>query len=478
MPSKMIQIPAKMIQLQPQAVPQSICYSYYPDYIQTNFSPYEIKQYEIYFAVYMMWVIIPSLYIIFVTGNLEMINMVWKMIHSGIFDAVRSVKNYLSNKMVFLMRYFGYYTFSTYTVVKNGRELFSSYSEHINVKTTHENIKQVDMAKYRICKWIDAQCLQYRRLNSCEPEVSDAKNDIYDFIIHSSLEYKQSRVHRGDLRNSTHTQFETNYRTYQRSFYIENYAELVVPKQSELSDATSTSSTAVPTSTAEPTSSSYEIIPICIKCPSTFYIEKNELYDKSFLQWYLLNRICRPDIAEYVGSSTTTYEVVLYHRDFIKYSQCDNCLCVFTKNIKSKTLDEIVDEISSEQEDTTKKTDFFMKLTNNQHIMVGTDYIIKVDTALNCPVYEINQKSVVSIDDDINDFCNQSEQSYTDDEDTEDENTGGSHNSSNNDSDSDSECVSDDSENEHDDDDDDEHDNTVSDKENITAEFEMIDTSS
>ena len=275
-------------------------------------------------------------------------------------------------------------------------------------------------------------------------------------IIHSSLDYNQSRVHRGDLRISTHTQFEKNYRTYQRSFYIENYAELIVPKQSELSDTTA----AATASTAESASSSYEIIPICIKFPSTFYIEKNELYDKSFMQWYLLNRICRPDISDYIGSSTATYQVVLYHRDFIKYSQCDNCLCVFTKNIKSKTLDEIVDEISTEQEDTNNKTDFFMKLTNGQHIMVGSDYIIKVDTTLNCPVYEINQKGVISVDDDINDFCNQSEQSYSD-----------------NDSDDDDTDSETDSETDSDNDDDVSSDNSETDKENITSEFEIIDSS-
>ena len=434
-----------------------ILYSIYPEYIQNNFSPYEIKEYEIYFAVYMIYAISPLLYIAFITGNFGMINSIWKIINSGIFDAIKLAKNYLSDKMIFLMRYFGYYTFSTYTIVKNGRELFSSYSEHINIKTTRENIKQVDMAKYRICKWIDSQCVQYRKLNNgCEPDISDAKNDIYDFIIHSSLDYNQSRVHRGDLRISTHTQFEKNYRTYQRSFYIENYAELIVPKQSELSDTTA----AATASTAESASSSYEIIPICIKFPSTFYIEKNELYDKSFMQWYLLNRICRPDISDYIGSSTATYQVVLYHRDFIKYSQCDNCLCVFTKNIKSKTLDEIVDEISTEQEDTNNKTDFFTKLTNGQHIMVGSDYIIKVDTTLNCPVYEINQKGVISVDDDINDFCNQSEQSYSD-----------------NDSDDDDTDSETDSETDSDNDDDVSSDNSETDKENITSEFEIIDSS-
>lgn len=434
-----------------------ILYSIYPEYIQNNFSPYEIKEYEVYFAVYMIYAISPLLYIAFITGNFRMINSIWKIINSGIFDAIKLAKNYLSDKMIFLMRYFGYYTFSTYTIVKNGRELFSSYSEHINIKTTRENIKQVDMAKYRICKWIDSQCVQYRKLNNgCEPDISDAKNDIYDFIIHSSLDYNQSRVHRGDLRISTHTQFEKNYRTYQRSFYIDNYAELIVPKQSELSDTTTTATA----STAESASSSYEIIPICIKFPSTFYIEKNELYDKSFMQWYLLNRICRPDISDYIGSSTATYQVVLYHRDFIKYSQCDNCLCVFTKNIKSKTLDEIVDEISTEQEDTNNKTDFFMKLTNGQHIMVGSDYIIKVDTTLNCPVYEINQKSVISVDDNINDFCNQSEQSYSDNDSDDDETDSETNSETNSDNDDD---VS--------------SDNSETDKENITSEFEIIDSS-
>jgi len=446
-------------------------YSPYPEYIQNNYSPYEIKQYEIYFAVSMIYVISPLLYIAFITRNFGIINSIWKIIHSGIFDSIETAKNYLSNKIIFIMRYFGYYSFSTYTVVKDGRELFSSYSEHINVKTARENIKQVDMAKYRMCKWIDAQCAQYRKLNNnCEPEVNDAKNEIYDFIIHSSLEYKQSRIHRGDFRISTHTQFLTNYRTYQKSFYIENYAELIVPKIEHTTESVSDS-----TSVESPpeSSSAFEIIPVCIKCPSTFYIEKNELFDKAVLQWYLLNRICRPDVANYVGSNTATYEIILYHRDFIKYSQNNNFLCVFTKNIKDES--QTINDENTSTENTDVKSDFFMKLTNGQHIMVGSDYIIKVDTLLNCPIYEINQKNIVSIDDDINEFCNQSEQSYTDNESEIDENAdnnsiydsdsdSNSNSDNNDDADADARAVS--------------SDDSIKDKENMTAEFEIIESSS
>jgi len=412
----------------PSKVAQSVeMSSFYPEYIQNNYSVYEIKEYEIYFAVCMIYMVIPSLYIFFITNNFEMINRMWKYINSSIFDACTVVKKYLINKMVFLMRYFGYYSFSTYTVVKDGKEIFSSYSEHINVQTTRENIKQVDMAKYRICKWIDLQCEQYRKLNdNSEPEINNSKNDIYDFIIHSSLEYKQSRIHRGDFRISTHTQFFTNYRIYNKSFCIENYAELVVPKHLDEEEKKHNLINSEKPKNDE-SSSTYEIIPICVKYPLTFYIEKNELYDKKFLQWYLLNRICRPDISKYIGSSSSTYDIVLYHRDFIKYAECDNCLCLLYKQKKCKTvIDEIVEtsdrDTHGETDSDTTKNDFFMKLKNGQHILVGSEFIIKVDTALHCPLYDINENSTLSIDDDINDFCNQSEQSYSDDEKDEDNN--------------------------------------------------------
>ena len=41
---------------------------------------------------------------------------------------------------------------------------------------------------------------------------------------------------------------------------------------------------------------------------------------------------------------------------------------------------------------------------------------MKVDTTLNCPIYDVNTKCVISIDDDINDCYDDSDSNLTDDE--------------------------------------------------------------
>ena len=57
-----------------------------------------------------------------------------------------------------------------------------------------------------------------------------------------------------------------------------------------------------------------------------------------------------------------------------------------------------------------------MKFTNGQHIIVGNSYIMKVDTVLNCPIYDVNNKCVISIDDNIYDCYDDSDDNLTDDE--------------------------------------------------------------
>ena len=370
----------------------------------------------------MVYVIFPLLYTAYITNNVGVMFSIWNIIHSGIFDTIKKVKQYLSDKVAYMMHYLGYRTFSTYTVVKNGRELFSAYSEYINVRTSRQNIKIVDMAKYKVCKWIDAQCRQYESIHNESPEVCDAENDIYDFIIHSSPDYKQSRVHRGDFRISTHTQFLVNYRTFNKLDHIDGYAQLNLALPSLKVNVTSDAETAE-TGSAAPGSAApaaapgaAEVIPIYVKDLDTFYVEKNELFDIPFLQWYFMNRLFRQDAADYIRRWRPKYEITLYNKDYETRKLSENVLlCKRGGGGDTETNTETETDTNTET-DTDTETDYFMKLTNGQHIIVGNSYIMKVDTVLNCPIYDVNTKCVISIDDDINDCYDDSDSNLTDDE--------------------------------------------------------------
>lgn len=375
----------------------------YPPYFQNSYTEYEIKQTEAICAISMVYVIFPLLYTAYITKNIGVMNSIWNIIHSGIFDTIKKVKQYLSNKVAYMMHYLGYRTFSTYTVVKNGRELFSAYSEYINVRTSRQNIKIVDMAKYKVCKWIDAQCNQYKSVHNESPDICDAENDIYDFIIHSSPDYKQSRVHRGDFRISTHTQFSVNYRTFNKLDRIDGYAELNLALPSLKIFFTSAEEYNSSSSTADADEVAAEVIPIHIKDLDTFYIEKNELFDIPFLQWYFMNRLFRQDAADYIRRRRPSYEITLYNNNREIRNLSENVLLC-------KRGD------SQENNDATLETDYFMKFTNGQHIIVGNSYIMKVDTVLNCPIYNVNNKCVISIDDNIYDCYDDSDSNLTDDE--------------------------------------------------------------
>lgn len=374
----------------------------YPSYFQNSYTEYEIKHAEIICAISMVYVIFPLLYTAYITNNVGVMFSIWNIIQSGIFDKIKKVKQYLSDKVAYMMHYLGYRTFSTYTVVKNGRELFTAYSEYINVRTTRQNIKFVDMAKYKVCKWIDAQCRQYESITNEIPDVCDATNDIYDFIIHSSPDYKQSRVHRGDFRISTHTQFSVNYRTFSKLDHIDGYAQLNLALPSLRIFVTSAEEY---NNTADTDEVTAEVLPIHIKDLDTFYIEKNELFDIPFLQWYFMNRLFRQDAADYIKRRRPGYEITLYNNDYETRKLSENVL------LCKRGGSEGGDENENEEE-----TNYFMKFTNGQHIIVGNSYIMKVDTVLNCPIYDVNNKCVISIDEDINECYDDSDDNLTDDE--------------------------------------------------------------
>ena len=383
----------------------------YPPYFQNSYTEYEIKHTEVICAISMVYVIFPLLYTAYITKNTGVMVSIWNIIHSGIFDTIKKVKQYLSDKVAYMLHYLGFRTFSTYTVVKNGRELFSAYSEYINVRTSRQNIKIVDMAKYKVCKWIDAQCNQYKSVHNESPEVCDAENDIYDFIIHSSPDYNQSRVHRGDFRISTHTQFSVNYRTFNKLDRIDGYAQLNLALPSLKVNVNVTSDADYSTSSSADTVDTGEVAAevISIKDLDTFYVEKNELFDIPFLQWYFMNRLFRQDAADYIRRRRPSYEITLYNNNRETRKLSENVLLC-------KRGGGDIGEGGEENNDATLETDYFMKFTNGQHIIVGNSYIMKVDTVLNCPIYDVNNKCVISIDDNIYDCYDDSDDNLTDDE--------------------------------------------------------------
>ena len=350
----------------------------------------------IYFSCFMLYVIFPMLYIIFTTGNVNTIMLLFSVIQTGIFDAIQGVKQFLSNTVIYMLRVCGYYTFSTYTVVKNGRELFSAKSEHVFMKSTRANIKKVDPAKNHVCKWIDNECDIYRRLNNDEePELTDTHNDIYDFIIHTFDDDTRARIHRGDFRISTHTSLCDNYRKFYKSYQLCETVELRV----------SVSKSDTETSTAT------EVIFIDMKYPNNFYVEKNIIMDKKFLQWYLYSNLGRKDLADYIGLPYSKYEVNMYYKDFMK----DVGVCV---KPEPRVLSMISHATDAAADAETQRIRAF-SVNDSQYILVGNRYIVKVDSILGCPVFESVDKDVFQIDDVITNYY---ENSVCSESDTGDDN--------------------------------------------------------
>jgi hypothetical protein len=375
----------------------------YPCYIQNTYSEYDLRRIEVFFAVYMVYVISPLLYTAYITYNPDLMNRLWKIVHSGIFNSVSAIKEFLTNKLRLLMRYFGYTTFSTYTIVKNGIELYSSHSEYVNIQTTRKNIKKYDMAKYKVCKWIDSQCDRYKLKYNDHPDVSDDNNDIYDFIVHTSSDYKQVRIHRGDFRISTHTQFEKNYRTYCNLNQIDDYAELIVPNMDSNENEVDVED-----------ERRSEIIYICIKEPEIFYVEKNILFDKAFLKWFLINKLNRSDIADYIGTFDSKYEIRLYNKNLVQFNFYENQLC--TPFLSGSENTEVAQESVDDSQKGEELKKYFMILTSGENLVVGSKYLVKQDSILKCPIYTLRNNNTISIDDSINQYYYESDYSLTDDE--------------------------------------------------------------
>ena len=115
-----------------------------------------------------------------------------------------------------------------------------------------------------------------------------------------------------------------------------------------------------------------------------------------------MNRLFRQDAADYIKRRRPGYEITLYNNNYETRKLSENVL--------------LCKRGSGDEHENEEETNYFMKFTNGQHIIVGNSYIMKVDTVLNCPIYDVNNKCVISIDEDINECYDDSDDNLTDDE--------------------------------------------------------------
>jgi len=313
-----------------------------------------ISDTQLYFAYFSIYILFPLLYIITTTGNYNAVMTLWRFIQTGIFDIVSDVKAFLTDIVYGVLRVFGQYAFSTYTVVKNGREIYTASSMYFFYPTDMVSAYRIDRAKYNVCKWIDKQCALYERQNNGdEPKLTETHNDIYDFILHKLDDEPYTRIHRGDFSARTHTLSTSSYRKFPKSYQIAEKAELTIC-------APSTDEQVV----------APETFTINLKSPHHFLLEKNEILDKTFLQWKLYNECGRKDLANYIGLPFSNYNVKLFYNE---------CMKTHFPNVKDSIYP-------------------MYHLNDSHSLFIGNRYVIKLDTVLRCPVLESYDKQVFDID--------------------------------------------------------------------------------
>ena len=366
-----------------------------------------------YFAYFSLYILFPMLYNILVSGNQSLIMVLWRYINSVVFDAVTHIQEVL---FYGILRAFGQYNFSTYTVVKNGREIYTASSMFFYYKSDVNSVYRIDRAKYNVCKWIDKQCQLYRYNHQEEPEINETHNEIYDFILHKADNNPYTRIHRGDFTGRTHTLFTEHYRPFPKSYQMADKAELTVytnsttvepPMQSTGGGADDNSdNTEIDDPCFKP-----QIFTINLKTPNNFFLEKNEILDSKFLQWKLYNEFGKSDLANRLRSPFYNYKVSMF------YNEC-------MKNHFS--------------EEETRFPAY--NLNEQQSVIVGHTYIIKVDSILRCPIFESGENHVYDIDGVLSNYynCSDSDGSCIGDPESESE----SESDSDSDSDSDSESES------------------------------------
>ena len=399
-----------------------------PNFINTNIPPptFTNREYkadmtpsQFAFVFFSTYILFPLLYIIFFTGNVRPIMILWQFIQSGMFNSFHAIKEYLTDIVYSTLHLFGQYTFSTYTVVKNGREIYTASSMCFYMQSDVKSVYRIDRAKYKVCKWIDRQCKQYRLDNHDEaPELTETHNDIYDFIIHKIDDMPFARIHRGDFTGRTHTLYTKHYRSFKKWRQVANKAELTVCIPSSVNEGDDTTA-------STPLS---ETFIISLKYPYDFLIEKNEIMDKKFLQWKMYNEHGRADIANFIGQPFSKYTLKIFYYDGMKRHYVNNVAeskiltelnKVTAKTEKDETTS--VEDVTSTIQNDNDYSDFDL-LNDGHSIIVGNRYIIKVDSVLRCPVFESNESQVYDIDNILTSFyeCSDSELDR-DDEDSDEE---------------------------------------------------------
>jgi len=382
---------------------------------------------EMIFAYASLYILFPLLYIIISTGNITPLMTIWHFLTSGVFRTFEKIQDYLSDFVYAILRATGQYSFSTYTVVQNGREIYTASSLCYNYPSDRITVYKIDRAKYNVCKWIDAQCELYRRqYNGDEPEVSESRNDIYDFILHKVDGQPYTRIHRGNFTGQTHT---LGYRPFCKSYQFVDSAVLTVtmpmPTTCATADATNTDDAKT------------ETFLILLKYPNHFFLEKNEILDKKFLQWKMYNEHKRKDIANYIGLPFSNYSVTMYYNESMKK---------YFTTATAETTDA-----------TTPSRYTALTIDNTNFVLIGKQYVVKVDSVLRCPIFDSNDKQVFDIDGVLTQYYSESDDECDAD----------------NKRDSDSESESDyESDDDNDNDDNDDNDRAV--ETEVDPEFEIL----
>ena len=350
----------------------------FSDHRRQQVEVYDITTTQLTFALFSTYILFPLLYIILSTGNIAPIMILWRYIQSGVFNTVRSIKEYSLDVVYAILRLFGQYSFSTYTVVKDGREMYASSSMFFYYKSDVCSVYRIDRAKYDVCKWIDRQCKQYRIANNGEvPELTDTHNDIYDFIIHKVDKQPFARIHRGDFSGRTHTLIQSHYRPFKKWYQLADKADITI---------------CLPSGAGDDPAPAPETFTLSLKTPYDFFLEKNEILDKKFLQWKLIQEYGRTDLANYIRTPFSTYTVTLY------YSYCMNEYFEFThpKALAALNATTATAAIATEA-DVEPRTPIY-SLNDSHSIVIGSLYAIKVDSVLRCPVFESGESQVYDID--------------------------------------------------------------------------------
>ena len=333
-----------------------------------NINHKEVSDVEHYFACFSLCVLFPLLYGMLISADRSIVMILYRFIRSGLFDTVSYIKEFMTNLYYIALRMFGQYTYSTYTVVRSGREIYSASSIYFYHKSDVDSVYRIDRAKYNVCKWIDKQCQLYRYNHHEEPEINETHNAIYDFILHKVDGQPYTRIHRGNFTGRTHTLITEHYRVYPKSRQIAETAELTVYTHSSTVEppmcspyvSTGADGTEVETETETETDPCFmpQKFTINLKWPQNFLLEKNEILDSKFLQWKLYNEFGKSDLANRLCSLFYNYKVTInYHDSTLLYC-----------------------------------------LNEQQSVIIGKLYVVKVDSILRCPVIESGETQVFDID--------------------------------------------------------------------------------